>query len=116
MTGLPQPTAAASINARALRVRQTRRRRFLDHLLVAPLHRAVALAQRHDLARAVAEDLHLDVARVLDELFQEQPGVLEVAWRQALHGFEGVRQFSLAPAQTRMPMPPPPAVLFSITG
>ena len=39
------------------------RGRFLDHLLVAALHRAVALEQMHDVAVRVGEDLHLDVAR-----------------------------------------------------
>ena len=37
------------------------RRRLLDQLLVAPLHRAVALAQVHDPAVRVAHDLDLDV-------------------------------------------------------
>ena len=37
--------------------------RFLDHLLVAALEGAVALEQVDDVALAVGEDLHLDVAR-----------------------------------------------------
>ena len=37
------------------------------HLLMAALHGAVALMQVHDVAVAVREDLHLDVARLLDE-------------------------------------------------
>src|SRR5262249_5781325 len=41
------------------------RGRLLDELLVAALDRAVALAQVDDIAVAVGEDLHLDVARVL---------------------------------------------------
>ena len=36
--------------------------RQLDDLLAAPLQGAFALAQRHDAALAVADDLHLDVA------------------------------------------------------
>ena len=36
---------------------------YLDHLLVAALHRAVALAEVDRVAEAVAEDLDLDVAR-----------------------------------------------------
>src|SRR5207249_8505814 len=39
--------------------------RFLDELLVTALNRAVALAEVHDVAMLVREDLHLDVARVL---------------------------------------------------
>ena len=37
------------------------------HLLVAPLHGAVAFEQVHDVAVAVRQDLHLHVARVDDE-------------------------------------------------
>lgn len=43
----------------------------LDHFLVAPLHGAVALVQVDHVAGAVAENLHLDVARTLDELLDE---------------------------------------------
>ena len=46
---------------------ESRRRRFLEHLLVAALHGAVALAQRQYRAVGVGEQLHLDV-----------PGPLEV--------------------------------------
>ena len=53
-----------------LRVVEVGRRRALDHLLVAALHRAVALEQVDDVAVAVAEDLHLDVAGALDQLFE----------------------------------------------
>src|SRR5712691_5252338 len=47
------------------------RRRLLDELLVAALDRTVALAEPHDAAPRVAKDLHLDVARSLDELLDE---------------------------------------------
>jgi hypothetical protein len=40
------------------------RGRLLDDLLVAALDGAVALAEVDDVAVAVGEDLHLDVARV----------------------------------------------------
>ena len=50
--------------------RQRRRRRLLDQLLVAPLDRALALAEREHVAEVVAEHLDLDVAgrdeRLLD--------------------------------------------------
>jgi len=36
---------------------------FLQHFLVAALHRAVALEEVHHVAVRVAEHLHLDVAR-----------------------------------------------------
>ena len=40
-------------------------------LLPPPLHRALALEQVHEAARAVAEELHLDMARVGEELLDE---------------------------------------------
>ena len=46
------------------------RRPFLEQLLVTPLDRALALAEVHDRAVVIAEDLELDVARVLDVLFE----------------------------------------------
>ena len=49
--------------------RNTRRRCFLDHLLVTALHGAVALAQIHRVAVFVGHDLDLDVTRVLQEFF-----------------------------------------------
>ncbi len=57
--------------------RQRRRGRFLDQLLVPALDRAVALAEVQDLAVLVGQDLHLDVARVLDELLEIHGAVAE---------------------------------------
>src|SRR5436305_12806689 len=48
-----------------------RARRLLDDLLVAPLDRAFALAQMHNVAVRVAEHLYLDMARLLDVFFEE---------------------------------------------
>ncbi len=45
---------------------QDRRGSFLDHLLVAPLDRTIALAEVHDASRAVAHHLDFEVARLLD--------------------------------------------------
>ena len=42
----------------------------LDHLLVAPLHRAVALEDVHQGAMGVAQHLHLDVARTAHQFLQ----------------------------------------------
>ena len=51
------------------------RRRFFDHLLVAPLQRAVTLAEMDDVAVAIGKDLDLDVARRRNEFFdQHAPG------------------------------------------
>src|SRR5439155_14710109 len=46
---------------------QRRARRHLDELLVAPLDRAFALPQVADRAMPVADDLHLDMARLANE-------------------------------------------------
>ena len=46
------------------------RRRALDDLLVAPLHRAVPLVQMHQIAVVVAEDLDLDMAGAADQLLE----------------------------------------------
>ena len=92
-----------------------RRRRFFDDLLIATLHRAIALTQRNHVAATIAEDLHFDVAGALDELLEEDAALTEIALRQALDGVKA----SPVPGRVRhncMPMPPPPAVLFSITG
>ena len=62
------------------------RGRFLDQLLVAALDRAVALAQVQHLAVLVGQDLHLDVARVLDERLQVHGAVAERGLRLALRG------------------------------
>ena len=69
--------------------RQVGGRSFFHHLLVAALGGTVALAQGHHLPAAVTEQLHLDVAGALDELFQEQACVLEVGTRQTRHSLEG---------------------------
>ena len=68
--------------------RDERRRRFLDHLLVAALRRALALAQMNDVALAVAKDLKLDVSRLLDVALQQNPIATEGAGRLALAGFQ----------------------------
>lgn len=56
---------------------QVGRRGDLDDLLVAPLDRAVALEEVNHVAVVVAQDLHLDVARPLDELLDKHPAVPE---------------------------------------
>ncbi|OIQ81148.1 hypothetical protein GALL_370930 [mine drainage metagenome] len=83
----------------AHRVRQMGRRGLLDHLLVAALHRAVALAEMHHMPGAVAEHLHLDVARRLHILLQVDAGFLEVGARQTLDPRVGLLQLVFAPDQ-----------------
>ena len=69
-------------------ISQSRCRRLLDHLLVAPLDRAVSLAERDDRAISVAEDLHFDMPRVRQVLLEEHAGIAKVVRCQAPHGIE----------------------------
>ena len=69
-----------------------RRGRLLDHLLVAPLHRAIALAQVQAGAVRVAQDLHLDVAGALEVALVEQTAVAEGRRRLAPRRLHGGRQ------------------------
>ena len=65
-----------------------RRRGLLDHLLVAALERAVALEQMHR-AGAIAKDLHLDMARLLDIFLDQYGWIAKGGARLALRAFEG---------------------------
>ncbi len=53
------------------------RRRLLDHLLVAPLHGAVALAQVDRVLVLVGQDLDFNVARVLEKLLHVHGRIVE---------------------------------------
>ena len=57
--------------------RHARGRGFLDHLLVAALHRAVALEQVDRIGERVGEDLDFDVPGALDVLLDQDPIVTE---------------------------------------
>ena len=50
---------------------------FLPDLLMAPLQRAIALAQMHGAALAVAQHLDLDVARLLEILLDIDIAIAE---------------------------------------
>jgi hypothetical protein len=60
------------------------------HLLVAALERAVAFAQVHRAALAVAEDLDLDVAGAAEVLLDIDLVVAEGGLRLGARGAEGV--------------------------
>ena len=57
--------------------RDARRRSLLDDLLMAPLHRTIALAEPDGVLVLVGEHLDLDVARVLEELLHVDSRVAE---------------------------------------
>ena len=80
--GIPQDALAQAVV-------EVRRRRHLDDLLVAQLHRTVALVQMHDVAPQVAQHLHLDVARPRHDLLQKESTVAEGGLRFALAAREG---------------------------
>src|SRR5688572_141077 len=54
---------------------QSRRRCFLDDLLVAPLGGAISLAQNEHFPIAIAEDLDFNVARSFDVALKVDAGV-----------------------------------------
>ena len=82
---------------------------------MAPLDRAVALAQEHDVPVCVGEDLRLHVSRVLDQLLDVHRRVGEVAqpWRRAASR-PALRSSALR--TTFIPLPPPPAAALMISG
>src|SRR5262249_13899275 len=67
-----------------------RRRRLFDQLLVTALNRAIALAEVDDVAVRVREHLHLDVARIEDELLDVDVRVREVGLALSLGPLEGL--------------------------
>ncbi len=99
----------------AQRGAEMRAGRQLDDLLVAALYRAVAFAQGHDAALAIAHDLHLDVACAVDQPFGIERPVAEGGFR--FSGTARSKASAISPAWRtgRMPRPPPPAMALIIT-
>ena len=75
-------------HARAQLGRDGRRGRLLEHLLVPPLERAVALAEVDRRAVRVGQHLDLDVPRILDVLLDVDRRVGEVGLALAPRGLE----------------------------
>ena len=76
---LPQGEGQRRQPPPCLRGELGRGRGFLDELLVAPLHRAVALEQMDQVAVIVAQQLHLDVGCVFQVALEIQAGAAESA-------------------------------------
>ena len=92
------------------------RGRLLDHLLVAALDRALALVDVNDVAVLVAEHLHLDVARRVDEASRRRCGRRRTrSWPRSAPPARR-RGSRCSDSTSRMPLPPPPAAAFSMTG
>lgn len=69
-------------------------RGFLDHLLIAALHRAVPLAQMHHMTLLIRQDLELDVLGVEDQLFHIDRAVPEAGLGLCRCGGKGIFQLS----------------------
>jgi hypothetical protein len=82
--------------------------RFFQHLLMAALHRAVALEQVNAVALRVGKDLDFDVARLGDVFFDQHMLVAEAGNRLAFAEASASGKSSLLSTR-RMPLPPPPA-------
>ena len=93
-----------------------RRGAFFDHLLVAPLDRAIAFAEMDDVAMLVGHDLKLDVMRVHDQLFDVDLAVAESLLRFRPRAVETLASRLTSLCAARMPRPPPPATALIITG
>ena len=104
------------VQARAQLRGQSGRRRLLDDLLVAALHGAVALAEMHHVAGAVAQHLHFHVPRRHDATLQVHARIAECRARlgrgELQRGVEILRQRSTS----FMPRPPPPPTALTSSG
>jgi hypothetical protein len=72
----------------AYRIAQPRRRRFLQHLLISSLQRAIPLAECDHPALAIAEDLHLDMSGIGDKALDVDARIAEACSCRALDSFE----------------------------
>ena len=72
-----------------------RRRTFLDHLLVAPLDRAIALAQVNGVAVLVGHDLKFDVMRIDDQFLDVNVAVAESLLRFRARGVKAGHEAGL---------------------
>src|SRR3546814_13912389 len=85
-------TCALPIYPRLNLAGQPGRRAFLDHLLEAPLKRAVPFEEVHGVAVAEAENLYFDMARLRDEAFQEDGAVAERLGSHRLRRSDGLAE------------------------
>ena len=93
-------------------VGKERRRSFLNKLLVAALHGAVAGGIHGEIAVRIASALRFDVTALVDEPFDEILVQIAALQRIVVH-VEATSSSSLCRV---MPRPPPPSVRLSISG
>ena len=87
----------------------------LHHLLVAALEGAVPLEQVNHVAVLVAQNLHLNVLGLHQELLHEDVVIAEGLLGLRLHQIEvGAHLFHVS--HRRIPRPPPPAAALRMTG
>ena len=96
--------------------RHARRRGLLDHLLVAPLQRAVALEQMHDVAVGCRRTPAPRCGAGRRSPSRAARGVAEGRLRLALRRSSSAAAKSASRSTRRMPRPPPPATALIITG
>jgi hypothetical protein len=84
----------------ARRVGKMGGRRFFHDFLIASLQRAIAVAKRDDAAASVAENLHLDVASLFDEMLDIGACVAEAGARQTSDACKTILQLARISAQT----------------
>ena len=85
-----------------------RRRRFLDHFLVPPLHRTLALSEINHVPVVVAEHLNLDMPRPRQIFFEiKRPSPKAFCGFRSRRRATRAREFA-SRSTTRMPLPPPP--------
>ena len=81
-------------HARAQGLRHAGCGRFLDHLLMAALQRAIALEERNAIAMAVGQHLDFDMARTCNEFLDQHAIIAEGGRRLAPAGIERCREFA----------------------
>src|SRR5215813_4057777 len=64
-----------------------------NHLLMATLHRTVALIQMQEIAVLVSKDLYFDVARTREKFLEEYRSIPERRFRFALRFFDACFEF-----------------------
>ena len=101
---------------RAHAVGKVGRRGLLEELLVVALDRAVAFEQVHEVAGAVAGELHFEMARIEDEFLEQDRAVAEGGLSFRFAQQSSAASKSLASSTRRMPRPPPPAEALISTG